>query len=261
MRSLRNASVIIAAAVGLLASTPTNAERLVSSLSTHRVLVTSNFVGQEIVLFGTVEREPAPRSRRGDYDVVVTVVGPRETVVTWRKEQIVGLWVNVDSRTFVKVPSYLVVLATKPIKDIAGPDEARRLQLGIENTLLPQQIGVDVADVVRDDPFRRAFLRLKSERGLYREMANGVTFLTSTLFRATIPLPADAPIGTYNVDVKLIAEGAMIARSTSALEVVKAGFEQFVVTAANEHPMSYGLATAAMALMTGWFASIVFRRD
>jgi len=81
------------------------------------------------------------------------------------------------------------------------------------------------------------------------------------LYRASIPLPAEVPVGTYDVDVKLFADGALIARTNSALEVYKAGFEQIVTTAAREHGFLYGLATALMALLTGWLASVVFRRD
>ena len=53
----------------------------------------------------------------------------------------------------------------------------------------------------------------------------------------------------------------MIARTPSALEVYKAGFEQVVSNAARYHGFLYGLATAMMAIVTGWFASVVFRRD
>ena len=35
-----------------------------------------------------------------------------------------------------------------------------------------------------------------------------MTFLTPTVFRAAIPLPADVPIGNYAIDVKLFADGA-----------------------------------------------------
>jgi uncharacterized protein (TIGR02186 family) len=88
-----------------------------------------------------------------------------------------------------------------------------------------------------------------------------VTFLTPALFRASIPLPAEVPVGTYEVDVKLFADGAMIARTASAFEIVKVGFERFIAGSAADHGILYGFATAAMALMTGWFASVVFRRD
>jgi len=119
----------------------------------------------------------------------------------------------------------------------------------------------DAADDPATDAFRAAFLRLNREHGLYREEANAVTFLTPELFRAAIELPANAPIGNYEVDVKLFADGVLLARQTSAIEIVKVGFEQFIASAAREHGLAYGLATATLALLTGWAGALVFRRD
>jgi uncharacterized protein (TIGR02186 family) len=81
------------------------------------------------------------------------------------------------------------------------------------------------------------------------------------VFRAAIPLPSNVPTGSYPIDVKLFAGGEMIARTSSALEVIKVGFEQYVADAARDHGLLYGLATSLMALLTGWLASVVFRRD
>jgi uncharacterized protein (TIGR02186 family) len=259
--AMRRPALIIAVLAAILSIAPARAERLVASLSTHRVLITSNFTGAELVLFGTVERDAASVPRRGGYELVATVSGPRQTLVTRQKERVFGLWVNTGSRTFVEVPSYLATLSTKPLGSIAGIETLRRLQLGLTHTLLPQRIGVDVADVVPDDPYRTAFLRLKAAHHLYVDGTNAVTFLTPTLFRAAVPLPAEVPVGNYDVDVKLFADGTMIARTNSAFEIVKVGFEQFVVTAARDYGLFYGLATAAMALMTGFLASVAFRRD
>ncbi len=63
------------------------------------------------------------------------------------------------------------------------------------------------------------------------------------------------------MDVRLFADGNLIARTPSAFEVYKAGFEQYVTAAARNHGFLYGLATAMMALATGWLASVIFRRD
>ena len=251
------ALTIAAAALG----TPARAERLITTLSMSRVLISSNFTGADVVLFGSVERDAQTVARRGGYDIVVTVTGPRETIVTYRKERVFGVWVNADSRTFVKAPSYLAVLTNRTINDIADINTLRRTQTGLARTLLPQEISGDIADSIRDDPFRQAFLRLKVERGLYREIQNGVTFLTPALYRAAITIPDNVPTGTYDVDVKLFADGALLGRQQTALEVVKVGFEQIVANAAREHGLFYGLATALMALLTGWFASVVFRKD
>ena len=126
---------------------------------------------------------------------------------------------------------------------------------------MPQRASVDIADSASDDPFRVAFLKLKADQGLYLEVANGVTFLTPALFRASIPLPAEVPVGTYEVDVRLFADGGAIARAPAPFEVYKSGFEQIVTSAAREHGFLYGLATSMMALFTGWLASVIFRRD
>jgi len=66
------------------------------------------------------------------------------------------------------------------------------------------------------------------------------------------------PVGTYEVDVRLFVDGAQIARTPAPFEVsTKSGFEQVVTAAAREHGVLYGLATAMMAIATGWFASVV----
>jgi uncharacterized protein (TIGR02186 family) len=259
--NLRLLRPVIGLAAVIAAAAPASAERLITSLSNHRVMVTPSYTGEELVLFGAVERDAQTVPRRSGYDVVVTVTGPRRTAVTWRKERVLGIWVNADSRVFENVPTYLALLSSRPFEQIANKDVLRRLQIGLDNFLLPQRIGGDTADVVANDPFRAAFLRLRSEDGLYREEPNAVTFLTPNLFRAGIPLPAEVPVGTYEVDVKLFADGAMIARTASALEIIKVGFEQFVADAARQHGLLYGFATAMMALLTGWLASVVFRRD
>jgi uncharacterized protein (TIGR02186 family) len=259
---MRAGALTLALATATLAAAPAAAaERLVSSLSSHVIRITPNFVGTQLVLFGIVERDPETPQRRGSYDIVATIKGPPETLVVRRKDRVVGIWVNADSRTFVQVPSYLATLSNRPIESIVSVDLARRLQLGLRRTLLPQQIGPDTADVVRDDPFRSAFLRLKEARKLYVEQKDAVSFLTPVLYNATIPVPAGVPTGTYTIELKLFADGALVATGTEAFDIVKFGFEQFVAESAVNHGLLYGLAAAAMAMMTGWLASVMFRRD
>ena len=67
--------------------------------------------------------------------------------------------------------------------------------------------------------------------------------------------------GSYLVDVQLFSGGMLVARTNSALEVIKTGFEQYVADAARDYGLFYGLTTAVMALLIGWFASLVFARE
>jgi uncharacterized protein (TIGR02186 family) len=254
------ALAVFAVAAFLAGTGPAAAERLVASLTNHHVMITSNYTGVELVLFGSVERDATGIAHSTPYDIVATVIGPREALRTRRKQRVLGIWVNMAARTFVDPPSYLAVLANRPLDTITGAENRRKLQLGIADTPLPELINNDIGEV-SGDPFRAALVRLMRERSLYSEEANAVTFLTPTLFRASIALPAQVPIGNYTVNVKLFADGNLIAHTDSAFEIVKVGFEQFVVDAARNHGLLYGLATALMALMTGWIASVAFRRD
>jgi uncharacterized protein (TIGR02186 family) len=252
---------LLAALLVLLLVSVARAERLIVSVSNHRVTVTPNYSGEELVLFGSVEKDATTPTDPRTYDLVVTVMGPRADMVTRRKERRLGIWINTDYRQFLQVPSYLALFANRPFDLITTPEIARRQQIGLNNVLLTQRVSGDYADVVPNDAFRSAFVRLRTEHGLYREDASAVTFLTPTLFRTGIPLPAEVPIGTYAVEIRLFANGALVTKTETAFEIVKVGFEQFVATAARQHGFIYGLVTAAMALMTGWMAPIVFRKD
>src|ERR1700752_2638965 len=131
----------------VFATSPARAERLIASVSNHRVTVTPNYSGEELVLFGSVEKDAQTPPSRNNYDLVVTVSGPRADMVTRRKERKFGIWINTDYRQFIKVPSYLALFANRPFEQIAPPEVQRRQQLGLNNVILTQRVGPDYADV------------------------------------------------------------------------------------------------------------------
>lgn len=240
----------------LFGAAPAAAERLVISASQPDVRITSNFTGAELVLFGVAEG-----TSPGPYDVAITVRGPQETAVTWRKSHILGIWLNTDSRTFLDTPSYLAVATNRPATAIASAEILRREQIGLARNILIQRVGPDFADVVPDDSFRAAFLRIKASEGLYEEQPEGVRFLSDTAFRATFALPGRARPGRYEVSAKLFRDGAMLAQAHTTFTIQKAGFEASLAEFAERDGLLYGLAVAAGALLVGFAANLLFRRD
>lgn len=255
---MRHRRALLALAAIAVAASPASAERLITSLSSHQVLVSSSFTGIELVLFGSIEPDKKPVQRKNGYNIIVTVSGPRETMVVRRKDRILGIWTNAESQNFQRAPAYVAVLSNKPLDEIAPAVDLRRTEVGL-NVVPRPYVAAGIQS--GDETFRDALIRLRKERRLYVEDTNAVTFLTPTLFRATIQLPAEAPVGTYDVDVRLFADNVELARATSALEVVKVGVEAFVASAAQNHGILYGVLTSLMALLTGWLASVIFRRD
>jgi uncharacterized protein (TIGR02186 family) len=238
---------------------PASAETLITSLSNHRVLITSNYTGTSIAVFGAIERDAQTISRATEYNAVVTVRGPSQYLVVREKEQMGPVWINQEQQKFPLAPSYLSVLTSAPVEEITSPQLRQRQKIGVRAI-------IDAPDFTNaregaDVPFRDALFRLKEKEGLYLEDERGVTFLTPSIFRASIPLPATAPPGNYDVEVTLLADTVILARTITHFELVKTGFEQQVGEVARDWSLFYGLATAVIAIFFGWVANVIFRRD
>ena len=106
MRTCRRPSAAgrrAAAALGLalLAAEAARAETLVTSISSSRVEITSNYTGGTIAVFGAVERDGQTIARTGGYDVVVTAKGPRQNLTVREKEPVGPLWLNREQQQVV----------------------------------------------------------------------------------------------------------------------------------------------------------------
>lgn len=249
-----NAAIAIALLLAPFAAPLAYGERLVTSLSTHRVLISSNFTGTSLVLFASIEDSDAPRDKPKKYDVAITVRGPSTTFVSRKKDRILGLWVNYESRRYPDTPSYLAVLTNRPPAEFGPLDLQTKYKLGLSFAALPPTIEAN-------EEFGAALLRVKKAEGLFHEQTNAVTFLTPTLFRATLPIPGTAPTGPYEIDVQVFANGVLAAQQTTAIEVVKTGFEAFVAQSARDSRLDYGLGVAFLAFVVGTVAGLVFRRN
>ena len=238
---------------------PAKAETLVASLSTSRVLISSNYTGSSIAVFGAIERDAQTISRASGYEAVVTVRGPRQTLTVREKKRVGPIWVNRAEQKFPDVPAFLAVLSSSPISAIITEPLREKLRVGLEAIIGSASFSPDRGP--EDDPFREALLRLESRDGLYFQDERGVSFLTRTIFRAAVPVPATAPPGNYEVEIALFADHVLLSRAFTGFELVKTGFEQQVGVLARDWSLAYGAATAGVALLFGWLASVVFRRD
>ncbi len=249
--------LLLIAALVLASLRPAAAETLVVALSTDHVEISSSFAGTGITVFGAIERDGAALPRPV-YDIVAVVRGPDETLVTRRKERVAGIWLNRAARTFLDMPSFYAVHSSRPLGEITDLTTLRRYQLGLGNLAFRSEGGFEAAD---DPAFEAAFVRLKKEAGLYRDASYGITFPGGSLFQTGVAIPANVPVGTYVVSVFLFADGVMLATGNAAFGIGKTGFEQFTFDLARHNGYLYGLICVVLALVTGWLAAVLFRRD
>ncbi len=254
MRRSRSAWGLIAAM--LLAALPASAADLVSGLSTDLIQITSNFTGADIVLFGAIEpvEDLGPS---GDQDLVVVIRGPALDMTVRRKERILGVWVNREQIAFTGLPGYYFLASTRPLDDIASVPTQERFRLGTANLQYVTGPGIDPTEA---DAFRAAAIRDRKRERLYWESPTGIEFLSRTLFRARVPVPASVPPGLYNAEVYLFQGGTVVSAQSTPLFIDKSGFERRLYDFAYQRSLAYGITAVLMAVVLGWIASLAFRQ-
>jgi uncharacterized protein (TIGR02186 family) len=254
--------VLGAAALASAQAAAPLAETIEADVSTRSVSITAGFTGIEIIIFGTVENSRQPSAEAGTYDVVVVVEGTPAPVVVRKKARAGGLWFNSESIRFASFPSYYAIASTRPIDEFAEPELLSKNEIGFNHIrMVPSgraYIGDPNPKVASE--FREAVIRLKQRDRLYVTADHGVAFIGRSLFRSTITLPPNVPVGPLTARVYLLKDGVLLSSYQSKVTMERAGLERFLHDAANERPLLYGLATILLAALAGLAAAFAFQR-
>lgn len=268
--SLALAIMLVAAAAsaqeGELAQAPValptqsqSVEGIEIGLSTDRIAITSDFSGADLTIFGALDNPDPLINRQGRYDVIVVLEGPSRPVTVRRKERVLGVWMNTKSETFVNVPVSYSVATTRMPQDITEPKSYRQLSLGADYIYI--EPADKTAATFTIEEFRSALRARKKATGLYNVRVGGVQFLSQTLFRATVSLAPNVPVGTHQARAFLFRNGVFIRETSAPLAILKAGFEQSIYEAAHDYSFLYGFLAVALAILTGWLGRLIFKRD
>jgi len=249
---------LLAATLPAKAQTP-HKESIQIGLSTDNVSITAGFSGADLTIFGSLEDADPTVARQGRYDVIVVLEGPGRPVVVRRKDRVLGVWINLESEAFENVPVSYSVATTRPLQDITEPNSYKQLSLGASNIYM-QPADTDQSPTTIQE-FTKALRERKAATGLYSENVGGVQFLSQNLFRATVRLAPDVPVGTHKARAFLFKNGLFVKESSAQLEIRKSGFEQAVFRLAHNHGPFYGFLSVSLAILTGWLGRVVFRRD
>ena len=248
----------LAAAAPARAQTP-HQEGIQIGLSQDNIRITAGFSGADLTIFGSLEDADPQVARQGRYDVVVVLEGPARPVVVRRKDRVLGVWVNLESETFDNVPVSYSVASTRPLQDITQPASYKQLSLGPNNIYMqPAEADQNPLTIAE---FTRALRERKAAVGLYSENPGGVQFLSQNLFRATVRLAPDVPVGTHKARAFLFKNGLFVKENSAQLEIRKSGFEQAVFRLAHNHGLFYGFLCVVLAMVTGWAGRVLFRKD
>jgi len=253
VRGLRASLLLLALAPLLIAA---DKPVLVPDISARKVEIRYSFTGAQLLLFGAIVF-PGGRPPNHPSDIVVVLRGPVQPILVREKQRILHIWMNADSNRFRSAPSFYSVASSRPISDLVDERTAAIYEMGLHNLQLSPGGG---ALPEKERRFEAGLLDLRRRHGLYAENPRGVEISGGVLYRATIAIPSQVPVGTYTAETFLIDRGKVIAAATRDIQIDKSGFERFVALAARRHEGLYGIAAVLMSLGMGWAAAAFFRR-
>lgn len=240
-----------------LAAAPAGAEKLISTVSSNTVEITSSFDGTTLSLFGTVEPETPQEILSGPYNIIVVVTGPLQDRVTRLKTNTFGIWTNTDQVVFKQFPSYYAVLASGRLENIADTSVL------LDEHILPiDQARIAAVDggTPRAMQFGAELVRLMTAENHFALKEDGVRFLSDTAYIAQVTLPSDVANGPFLAHTMVLKDKRIVAERSEGFSVRKSGFESFVFVASRQQPLLYGIVCVLLALGTGWLAGVVFKR-
>ena len=110
--------------------------------------------------------------------------------------------------------------------------------------------------------FEAGLLDLRHRHGLYAENPRGVEISDRVLYRATITIPSQVPVGTYTAETFLIDRGTRCSPRRHARHPDRQVGLRALRRARRPAARAflYGLAAVLLSLGLGWAAAAAFRR-
>lgn len=227
---------------------------LVPEISQHEVQVRQGFRGTELLLFGAILTPEGTRAGQ-DYDIVVVLKGPTQSIVLREKQRIAGMWINAASTEFRSAPTFFAVASSRPIRRIVDDKTAAIYELGLPWLQLSPIGAYEPKEQAR---FSAGLVDLMQREGLYTEDPHGVKLSEQVLYQARIALPSSVQTGTYTAETFAVTRGRVITSAISKVEVRKQGFERAVADFAEYNGFFYGLLAVVLSVGMGFLAGRLF---
>lgn len=245
---------VVLALLALLALTGARDPQLVPSVSQDEIAVRQGFTGTELLLFGAI-LPPEQGAPTRPYDVVVVLKGPTRSVVVREKQQVAGVWMNVEAAEFRSVPSYYAVASSGEIAALVDARTAAIYELGLPYLQLSP---IGVIDPQQQARIAAGLVERRRGEGLYQQVEGGVQVKGGVLYEARFELPSSVETGTYTAETFVIANGRVLVSEIARVEVRKVGFEKRVADYAENAEVWYGLFAVFLSIFMGWAAGRLF---
>ena len=224
---------------------------LIIDSSTSEVKVSSSFIGTDVMVFGTADDKD---------DIIVVITGPTETAIVRKKGRVSGIWINKEKLEFREIPGFYAIASTRRLSEITETDELKKQKIGIHNVITTASLSSKDKNIKTFKSFKDALVRGQKTKGLYLDMPLKIDVVSKRLFKTTFHFPNNMTTGIYTVKVFAFQKKRLVSTVSKTISVEKIGIGADVFKFAKEQSALYGLLAILIAVLSGWIASVIFRK-
>ena len=224
---------------------------LIIDSSTSEVKVSSSFIGTDVMVFGTANDKD---------DIIVVITGPTETAIVRKKGRVSGIWINKEKLEFREIPGFYAIASTRPLSEITETDELKKQKIGIHNVITTASLNSKDENIKTFKSFKDALVRGQKTKGLYLDTPLEIDVVSKRLFKTTFHFPNNMTTGIYTVKVFSFQKKRLVSMVSKTISVEKIGIGADVFKFAKEQSALYGLLAILIAVLSGWIASVIFRK-
>ena len=224
---------------------------LIIDSSTSEVKVSSSFIGTDVMVFGTANDKD---------DIIVVITGPTETAIVRKKGRVSGIWINKEKLEFREIPGFYAIASTRPLSEITETNELKKQGIGIHNVITTASLNSKDENIKTFKSFKDALVRGQKTKGLYLDMPLTIDVVSKRLFKTTFHFPNNMTTGIYTVKVFSFQKKRLVSMVSKTISVEKIGIGADVFKFAKEQSALYGLLAILIAVLSGWIASVIFRK-
>jgi len=218
-------------------------------LSQKEIQIETDFVGKEIIIFGTLEINE---------ETILTIQGPRKDVKMMKKERILGFWFNTRKVIYKDIPSVFFLSSSKPVKKILNQDTIIKEKLYFDEILTNTITQRDFIDQKKLSTWNENLIKIKKKENLFKEYE--LKNIENKLFQTRIFFPANTIPGNYKVTIFQVKDKIILSKKNKLIKIKKSGVGGKVFKFAHSKPATYGLLSILFAILSGLTAATLFRR-
>ncbi len=193
--------------------------------------------------------------------VLLELRGEEKTETLNLKGRVAVLWMNVAEITVEHAPQLFILRTSNDFNRYVSMDTLASLGIGLAalKSTLSFSSDTPLPEGIFDE-----YIKLKSSGGTYQIQENSLQILASgndrETFSTTLPLPATAKEGTYQLSLYCFHGGSLVGESSAQVTIEKTGFPLFITNLAFAHPALYGIVAILVAMLAGILMGLIFSR-